>query len=136
MGERHTRWWTTIPAWSVIGLGALAVHLVLPVDASQTLAALLLTLIAGVYIGFAVNDGRLPRILVEGSVAIGFVAFAGWALLYAPILLPLGYIFHAGWDFLHHTSIFNMKMPKWYVPACVVFDVIVGLGLWAIWLIH
>ncbi|MFV2052363.1 hypothetical protein [Aliiroseovarius sp. YM-037] len=126
----------TIPAWSVIGLGSLSVHLVLPVDVSHTLAALLLTLIAGAYIGFAVNDGRLSRILVESAVAVGFVAFACWALLYAPILLPLGYIGHAVWDFLHHPPIFNVKMPRWYVPACVVVDVIFGLGLWAIWLVQ
>jgi len=126
----------TISAWSVIGLGSLAVHLVLPIDVSHALAALLLTLIAGVYIGFAVNDGRMSRIMTESLVAITFVMFAVWALLNAPMLLPLGYIAHAAWDFLHHTPVFNVKMPKWYVPACVVYDVIVGLGLWAIWLIH
>lgn len=126
----------TIPAWSVIGLGSLAVHLVSPIDVSHALAALLLTLIAGVYIGFAVNDGRMSRIMTESLVAITFVMFAVWALLNAPMLLPLGYIAHAAWDFLHHTPVFNVKMPKWYVPACVVYDVIVGLGLWAIWLIH
>jgi hypothetical protein len=126
----------TIPVCSAIGLGSLGVHLFLPVDVSYALAALLLTLIAGVYIGFAVNDRRLSRILIESTVAVGFVAFACWALLYAPMLLPLGYIGHAVWDFLHHTPVFNVKMPKWYVPACVVVDVIVGLGLWAVWLIH
>lgn len=125
-----------IPAWSVIGLASLAVHLVLPIDVSHTLAAMLLTLIAGVYIGFAFIDGRQSRILVESAVAIGFMTFAIWALLNAPLLLPLGYIGHAVWDFLHHTPLFNVKMPKWYVPACVVVDLIVGLGLWAIWLIH
>ena len=63
----------TIPAWSVIGLGSLVVHLVLPIDASHALAALLLTLIAGVYIGFAINDGRVSRIVTESFVAITFV---------------------------------------------------------------
>ena len=125
----------TIPAWSVIGLGSLAVHLVIPIDVSHVLAALLLALIAGVYIGFAANDGRMSRIVIESGVAILFVMFSMWALLKAPMLLPLGYIAHAVWDFLHHTPFFNVQMPKWYVPACVVYDVLVGIGLWAIWLL-
>jgi|TARA_B100001059_G_scaffold221178_1_gene243893 hypothetical protein len=134
--DQHILATHTIPVSSMIALVSLAVHLVLPIEVSHALAALLLTLIAGVYIGFAVNDGRMSRIVTESLVAITFVIFAVWALLNAPVLLPLGYIAHAAWDFLHHTPLFNVKMPKWYVPACVVYDVIVGLGLWAIWLIH
>ncbi len=123
----------TIPAWSIIGLGSLALHIFLPQDVSHVVAAILLATIAGVYIGFAANDGRMSRIVVEATVACLFATFATWALITAPLLLPLGYIAHAGWDFLHHTPLFNVKMPKWYVPACVIYDVIVGVGLWLIW---
>lgn len=126
----------TIPAWGVIGLASLAVHMALPTEMSHALAALLLTLIAGVYVGFAALDGRMSRILVESTVAVFFVVFALWALLTAPWMLPLGYIGHAFWDFMHHTPIFNVKMPAWYIPACVVYDVLVGVGLWAIWLLN
>jgi hypothetical protein len=106
-----------------------------PISASHVLAATLLTLIAGIYIGFAVLDGRLSRLLVEGSVACMFVGFATWSLINAPHLIPLGYLAHAGWDFLHHTPLFEVAMPKWYIPACVVVDVFVGLGLWLIWVL-
>lgn len=123
----------TLPVWSVIALLSLAVHLALPEEASQVVAAMLLCLIAGVYIGFAVMDGRMKRIMVEAAVACLFMAFAAWSLLSAPWLIPLGYLAHAGWDFLHHTPLFEVAMPKWYVPACVVVDVIVGIGLWLIW---
>jgi len=123
----------TIPAFSVISLGSLAVHLLLPHSASYVLAATLLSLIAGIYIGFAVMDGRQSRILVESSIACGFIAFATWSLMKAPHLIPLGYLAHAAWDFLHHTPLFMVSMPRWYIPACVVVDVIVGIGLWVIW---
>ncbi len=123
----------TVPAFSIISFGSLAVHLLLPSMASHVLAATLLTLIAGIYIGFAVIDGRLSRILVESIVACLFVAFATWSLMNAPHLIPFGYLAHAAWDFLHHTPIFKVQMPQWYIPACVVVDVFVGLGLWLIW---
>jgi hypothetical protein len=123
----------TIPSWSVIGLASLGVHLILPQDVSHALAALLLAMIAGVYVGFAALDGRLSHIIIESFAALLFIAFALWALVFAPYLLPIGYIAHAGWDFLHHTPVFKIAMPNWYIPACVVFDVVVGLGLWAIW---
>ena len=61
------------------------------------------------------------------------MGFAVWALATAPMLIPLGYMAHAAWDFLHHVRFFKVKMPGWYIPACVVVDVIVGLGLWLIW---
>lgn len=135
LGDRDTHILAThtLPAWSVIGLISLAVHFVLPQDISHTLAALLLAMIAGIYVGFAALDGRMSRILVESVVACLFVAFALWSLISAPYLLPLGYIAHAGWDFLHHTPLFKVSMPGWYIPACVVYDVMVGVGLWAIW---
>ncbi len=123
----------TVSAASIISLCSLAVHLLLPEAASHVLAATLLTLIAGVYIGFAVTDGRLSRIISESIVACLFVGFATWALMRAPHLIPFGYLAHAGWDFLHHTPLFKVAMPHWYIPACVVVDFLVGVGLWLIW---
>ena len=123
----------TLPAFSAISLASLAVHLLLPVATSHVLAATLLTMIAGIYVGFAVADGRGSRIWVESTVACFFVAFATWSLVNAPQLIPAGYLAHAAWDYAHHTPLFKVAMPKWYIPACVVVDVIVGLGLWLIW---
>ncbi|MEH6738220.1 MAG: hypothetical protein V7695_06720 [Sulfitobacter sp.] len=123
----------TIPVWSVISLCSLALHLVLPVTVSHVLTATVLTLIAGVYIGFAVMDGRMSRIIIESIAACAFVGIASWALIVAPHLIPLGYLAHAVWGFLHHTPLFKVAMPRWYIPACVVVDVIVGVGLWLIW---
>lgn len=128
--ERHT-----IPASGAIGLASLGLHLILPDTLSNLLAAFLIPLIAGIYIGFAVVDGRMSRIIVESTVAFMFLGFAIWSYLHAPYLIPLGYVAHAGWDFLHHTPLFNVAMPRWYIPACVVYDVLVAVGLWVIWAI-
>lgn len=122
-----------LPAFSVISLASLAVHLLLPVATSHVLAVTLLTMIAGIYVGFAVADGRGSRIWVESAVACFFVAFVTWSLVNAPELIPAGYLAHAAWDFAHHTPLFKVAMPKWYIPACVVVDVIVDLVLWLIW---
>ncbi|MCF6445192.1 hypothetical protein [Nereida sp. MMG025] len=86
----------TIPVCSIIGLGSLAMHIFLLQDVSHVVAAILLATIVGVYIGFAANDGRMSHIVVEATVACLFAAFATWALITAPLLLPLGYIAHAG----------------------------------------
>ncbi|MEP0390610.1 hypothetical protein, partial [Erythrobacter sp.] len=109
------------------------VHLLLPTNASEVLAAALLCMIAGVYFGFATLDGRWSAIFLEGGVACLFVGFATWALLTNPWLLPFGYLAHAIWDLLHHSPLFKVTIPTWYIPACVVVDVAVGLGLWAVW---
>ena len=99
---------------------------------SHALASLLLTLIAGVLVGFAVLEGSMSRNLIESVVAALFVACALWALLTAPWMVPLGDIGHALWDFMHHRPIVTVKMPAWYFPACVVYGVLVVVGLWAI----
>ena len=122
------------PSWSLIGLISLLPHAFVADSISHLLAAGILILIAGVYLGFAFNDGRMSRILIEATVAVGFLIFSIWAVLASPILLPIGYLAHAVWDWLHHTPLFEVEMPRWYVPACVIVDVIVGLGLWVIWL--
>lgn len=127
--ERHT-----IPAVGFIGLASLAIHLIVPEAVSHALATTLLSMIAGVYLGFAVQDGRIRQIYIEGSVAVGFVGFAVWALVNNPVWLPLGYIAHAFWDWAHHAPYSQLSIPRWYIPACVVYDLLVGVGLWIIWL--
>ena len=31
---------------------------------------------------------------------------------------------HAVWDLLHHNGAFGAPVPKWYIPFCVVFDLL------------
>ena len=58
----------------------------------------------------------------------GALATAGLALS-APILLAAGYLAHALWDSVHGQRGIHTRIPWWYVPLCIGFDVIVGVYL-------
>ena len=76
--------------------------------------------------------------MVEFNVA-GLFSLAGVSgLLLWPVLLPFAYFGHAAWDFAHHNRLQLplVSIPAWYVPWCVVIDVIVGTGLLVIWRGH
>lgn len=118
-----------------VGIGSLLPHAFLSPEASLAFAAVLIALIAGIYFGFAVVNGSSGQQLIEFNVA-GLFAVAGLlGLLYWPVLLAIAYFAHAAWDFAHHNRArFSLvTIPQWYVPWCVVIDVIIGVGLLAIW---
>ena len=64
-----------------------------------TVQSLLLALIAAVYIGFAVADGRPKVIAVECTIAGGFVLLAAAGVTGSAWLLVLGYAGHGLKDF-------------------------------------
>lgn len=118
-----------------VGIGSLLPHAFLTPQASLGFAAVLIALIAGIYFGFAVVNGSPRDQFVEFNIS-GLFAVAGLlGLLHWPIILPLAYFGHAAWDFAHHNKarLPLVAIPQWYVPWCVVIDVIVGAGLLAIW---
>ena len=118
-----------------IGAAILLPHAFLPPHASVGFAAVVIALVAGTYFGFAVVNGSSRHQVIEFSVA-GLFAVAGLlGLLSWPLLLPLAYLAHAGWDLAHHNRArFSLvAIPSWYVPWCVVIDVIVGAGLLVLW---
>ena len=119
----------------LVGIGSLAPHLFLPAQASQGFAAVLVALIAGIYFGFAVVNGSARDQFVEFNVSGAFAVAGLVGLLAWPILLPLAYFGHALWDLAHHnrSRLLLVKIPHWYVPWCIVIDVIVGTGLLVIW---
>ena len=119
----------------LVGLGSLSPHFMLPPQASLGFAAILVALIAGIYFGFAVINGSPRNQFVEFNVAGAFAVVGLVGLLLWPILLPLAYFGHALWDFAHHnrSPLSLVAIPQWYVPWCVVIDVIIGAGLLAVW---
>jgi Family of unknown function (DUF6010) len=119
----------------VVGAVSLLPHAFLSHEASLGFAAVLIALIAGIYFGFAVMNGSARQQMIEFNVA-GLFAVAGLlGLLYWPVLLSLAYFAHAAWDFAHHNRArFSLvEIPRWYVPWCVIIDMIIGAGLLFVW---
>jgi hypothetical protein len=125
------------PLLSGIAVGAVTLlpHAFLPPQASLGFAAVVIALIAGIYFGFAVVNGSPRDQFVEFNVTGLFTLAALLGLLWWPLLLALAYFGHAAWDLAHHNRarLSLVKIPQWYVPWCVVIDVIVGTGLLIIW---
>lgn len=119
-----------------VGIASLLPHAFLPPQASLAFAAILIALIAGIYFGFAVVNGSPRDQLVEFNVTGLFAVAALVGLLMWPLVLPLAYFGHALWDLAHHNRLrlSLVEIPQWYVPWCIVIDVIVGAGLLAIWM--
>jgi hypothetical protein len=83
--------------------------------------ALGLVLIASVYIGFAVADGRAAVIAVEISVAAVFVVIAAAAVTGTPWLLVAGLAAHGLKDLWQHRRQF-VANTRWWPPFCLVVD--------------
>ena len=83
--------------------------------------ALSLVLIASVYIGFAVADGRWVVIAVETNVAALFVLVSAAAVTESPWLLVLGLAGHGLKDLWQHRSHF-VANTRWWPPFCLVVD--------------
>jgi hypothetical protein len=80
-----------------------------------------LAVIAAVYIGFAVADGRPAVIVVETCVAAVFVLVAAAAVTGPVWLLVLGYIGHGLKDLWQHRRHY-VANTRWWPPFCLVVD--------------
>jgi hypothetical protein len=76
-------------------------------------------LIASVFIGFAVADGRWRVIAVESSVVGMFVVIAAVAVTGSPWLLVVGLAGHGLKDLWQHRSQF-VANTRWWPPFCLV----------------
>ena len=91
-----------------------------------TVQALLLAMIAAVYIGFAVADGRPRIIAVESSVTGAFVLLAAAAVTGSAWLLVIGYAGHGLKDFWQERSHY-VAGTRWWPPFCAAVDWLVAL---------
>jgi hypothetical protein len=104
--------------------------------APATVYALSLALIAAVYIGFAVADGRPRVIAVEAGIAAAFVVVAAAGVTGPAWLLVLGFTGHGVKDLWQHRRQF-VANTSWWPPFCLVVDwvaaailvVLIGVGV-------
>lgn len=102
----------------------------LPAERGLDLLAVGLAVVGAVYLGSALNDGRLQLQLLEGGVAVVFLVLALVGLWYSPLVLAAGWLLHAVWDSFHHPHPVGAPIAAhWYPLACLSFDVLVAAFL-------
>ena len=88
--------------------------------------AIALVIIAPVYIGLAVADGRSNVIAVEVGVATTFVVLAIVAIDLSPWLVVVGLVGHGLKDLWQHRTHF-VANTRWWPPFCLVVDFVAAL---------
>lgn len=86
-----------------------------------TVYALGLVLIAAIYIGFGVADGRGKIIAVETAVASAFVVIAAGGVTGSAWLLVAGLAGHGLKDLWQHRTGF-VANTRWWPPFCATVD--------------
>ena len=89
--------------------------------APATVYALGLVLIAAVYIGLGVADGRWHVIAIESGVAALFVVVAAVGVTGSAWLLVLGLAGHGLKDLWQHRTQF-VRNTRWWAPFCATVD--------------
>jgi hypothetical protein len=94
-------------------------------------AALLLTLTAGAYIGFAVARETEPGVGLDIALSIGFLIAAGTSMIKEPrqalTIVALAFAAHAVLDVAHRPGLLpDALAPRWYSIGCAVYDVYIG----------
>ena len=109
----------------VVGLLQAATPLFLWWLDTATVYALGLAVIAPVYVGFAVADGRWRVVAVETGVATMFIIVAAAAITGTPWLLVVGLAGHGVKDLWQHRTHF-VANTRWWPPFCLVIDWVVA----------
>src|SRR3712207_400024 len=111
-----------ILVWGVlVGVLQAAAPLALAWLEPATVQAIGLAVIAAIYIGFAVADGRPKVIAVEVAVAALFVVVAALAVTGPAWLLVAGLAGHGAKDLWQHRTGF-VSGTRWWPPICAVVD--------------
>ena len=115
--------------WGVVfgGLQA-ASPLGFPWLTPATVHALGLTLIAAVYVGFSVADGRRTVIAVETGVASVFIVIAAVAVTGPAWLIVGGLAGHGLKDLWQHRTGF-VANTRWWPSFCAVVDLVAATAI-------
>lgn len=95
------------------------------------IAALLLSLVGGAYIGFAIGHELQPGVGADIAIAVGFFLIAATTLTRDPrqalTILALAFAAHAIVDVAHRPGLLPEGIaPRWYAVGCAVYDVYIG----------
>lgn len=95
------------------------------------IAALLITLVAGAYIGLAVVRENDPGVGFDVALAVGFMVVAAWTMMRDPrqalTVLALAFAAHALVDVAHRPGLLpDALAPRWYAVGCAIYDAYIG----------
>ena len=94
------------------------------------LAGAALSAVAGVYLGFAVADGRRSAVAIQAASALAFTTVAYVGIEQGSgALIGAGWIAHAAWDAIHHEHRGPTEVATWYPPFCATADLVIGVPL-------
>jgi hypothetical protein len=83
--------------------------------------AVSLSIIASVYLGLAVADGRVRVVATETIVASVFIVISLVAISVSPWLVVIGLVGHGAKDLWQHRTHF-VANTRWWPPFCLVVD--------------
>jgi len=90
-----------------------------------------LVIIASIYVGFAVADGRPKIIAAELVVTTCFIVMALVAVTVSPWLVVLGLVGHGAKDLWQHRTRF-VANTRWWPPFCFVVDCVAAVAVAAL----
>jgi hypothetical protein len=95
------------------------------------LAALLLTLSAGAYIGLAIVRENAPGVGLDITLAVGFLLVGAVTMVREPrqalTIVAIAFAAHAVLDVAHRPGVLPAGLaPRWYSIGCAVYDVYIG----------
>jgi hypothetical protein len=95
------------------------------------IAALMITLTAGAYLGFAAASETRTGVGLDIAFCAGFFVLAAYTLTCDPrqalTLLALGFATHAVLDIAHRPGALPEGIaPRWYTVGCASYNVLVG----------
>lgn len=106
----------------------------IPKSISLQFFGILLGVIAGVYLGYGISDGRAREIIIECGNIFLMLSLIFTGILVSPYFLALGYFAHGIWDIAHHPKLVQTKVPQSYIYLCSIYDWVAGIFIVVWWM--
>ena len=131
---RSSRWLSAVFAASILGFSSIVYLKYLSEKAIALHRAVILSIAGGVYVGFGLSNDKLNSsiLILETISALFFGVLAIVGVIY-PVVLGIGFLLHAVWDYSHHCQAIDTKVRFWYFPFYAVYDCFVGIFLLVIY---